>query len=287
MLEPTLRRGGFVLVAILVAAAGSSAHSEPVTKVLAFSAAELVKAPAQSWITNGGNVYNQRYSTLSQINRGNIDQLKAVWRVSLNGSGLGQGYSQQAQALFHEGVLYVVTGADDVFAVSPEMRRYVATGIANDVRIRGPQQGLFDALYSRNQLQLEYESTMTRNAAQAYAARAGNCLSLVIMTAAFAKEMGLKVTQLPGGEIVPAMERGVIDAFEYNNPTSDMRFGAQDVAKKIVKAIKDQEFKKVQVQIQGEEIRVTAPARDELQAVIAFLRGQDFGIELKFGNYRS
>lgn len=45
------------------------------------------------------------------------------------------------------------------------------------------------------------------------------------------QEMGLKVTQLPGGEIVPAMERGVIDAFEYNNPTSDRRFGAQDVAK--------------------------------------------------------
>ena len=45
------------------------------------------------------------------------------------------------------------------------------------------------------------------------------------------QELGCKVTQLPGGEIVPAMERGVIDAFEYNNPTSDMRFGAQDVAK--------------------------------------------------------
>jgi len=43
--------------------------------------------------------------------------------------------------------------------------------------------------------------------------------------------MGLRVTQLPGGEIVPAMERGVIDAFEFNNPTSDRRFGAQDVAK--------------------------------------------------------
>jgi TRAP-type mannitol/chloroaromatic compound transport system substrate-binding protein len=43
--------------------------------------------------------------------------------------------------------------------------------------------------------------------------------------------MGLAVAQLPGGEIVPAMERGVIDGFEYNNPTSDSRFGAQDVAK--------------------------------------------------------
>ena len=45
------------------------------------------------------------------------------------------------------------------------------------------------------------------------------------------QEMGMKVTQLPGGEIVPALERGVIDAFEFNNPTSDRRFGAQDVAK--------------------------------------------------------
>jgi TRAP-type mannitol/chloroaromatic compound transport system substrate-binding protein len=42
--------------------------------------------------------------------------------------------------------------------------------------------------------------------------------------------MGVSVTQLPGGEIVPALERGVIDAFEFNNPTSDRRFGAQDVA---------------------------------------------------------
>jgi len=43
--------------------------------------------------------------------------------------------------------------------------------------------------------------------------------------------MGMSVAQLPGGEIVPAMERGVIDAFEFNNPSSDIRFGAQDVAK--------------------------------------------------------
>jgi TRAP-type mannitol/chloroaromatic compound transport system substrate-binding protein len=43
--------------------------------------------------------------------------------------------------------------------------------------------------------------------------------------------MGVAVTQLPGGEIVPAMDRGVIDAFEFNNPTSDLRFGAPDVAK--------------------------------------------------------
>jgi TRAP-type mannitol/chloroaromatic compound transport system substrate-binding protein len=43
--------------------------------------------------------------------------------------------------------------------------------------------------------------------------------------------LGAAVAQLPGGEIVPAMERGVIDGFEFNNPTSDKRFGAQNVAK--------------------------------------------------------
>ena len=43
--------------------------------------------------------------------------------------------------------------------------------------------------------------------------------------------MGTKVTQLPGGEIVPALERGVIETFEFNNPTSDRSFGAQDVSK--------------------------------------------------------
>ncbi|SFQ96040.1 TRAP transporter substrate-binding protein [Poseidonocella sedimentorum] len=44
-------------------------------------------------------------------------------------------------------------------------------------------------------------------------------------------KMGMSVAQLPGGEIVPAMERGVIDAFEFNNPSSDKDFGAHDVAK--------------------------------------------------------
>ena len=59
-----------------------------------------------------------------------------------------------------------------------------------------------------------------------------------------------------------------------------------DAAKKIVKAVKEGGFKKTQTSIQGDEIRVTSPSRDELQAVIAALRAQDFGIELKFGNYR-
>ena len=60
----------------------------------------------------------------------------------------------------------------------------------------------------------------------------------------------------------------------------------QDTAKKIQKAIKEGGFKKVQAAIQGDELRVSSPSKDELQSVIAFLRGQDFELELKFGNFR-
>ncbi len=59
-----------------------------------------------------------------------------------------------------------------------------------------------------------------------------------------------------------------------------------DTAKRIVKAIKEQRVKKVQASIQGDEVRVSSPSRDELQQVMALLRGEDFGIELTFGNYR-
>jgi hypothetical protein len=60
----------------------------------------------------------------------------------------------------------------------------------------------------------------------------------------------------------------------------------QETAKKMVKAVKDHGFKKVQVQIQGEELRVTSPSKDDLQGAMALLKGEDWGVELQFGNYR-
>ena len=60
-----------------------------------------------------------------------------------------------------------------------------------------------------------------------------------------------------------------------------------ETSKKIVKAIKDQGFKKVQASIQGDEIRVSSPSKDELQAVMGYLRTADLGAALKFGNFRS
>lgn len=60
----------------------------------------------------------------------------------------------------------------------------------------------------------------------------------------------------------------------------------QDTAKRISKDIREGGFKKVQVQIQGEELRVSSPSRDTLQEVIAALKSRDYGMELSFGNYR-
>jgi uncharacterized protein YajQ (UPF0234 family) len=59
-----------------------------------------------------------------------------------------------------------------------------------------------------------------------------------------------------------------------------------ETAKKVAAAIKDAKLKKVQASIMGEQVRVSSPSRDDLQEAIALLRGQDFGVELKFGNYR-
>jgi tetratricopeptide (TPR) repeat protein len=83
--------------------------------------------------------------------------------------------------------------AEDVFAIDDAMKRYLAVDIAAELRRKGKRQGLVDALYADNELKLRYDSASTRNAAQAFSARAGNCLSLVIMTAALAKEIGLEV----------------------------------------------------------------------------------------------
>jgi alcohol dehydrogenase (cytochrome c) len=84
----------------------------------AFSADDLTADPKENWITNGGSTFNQRYSPLDQIDTSNVDELKGVWRTHLNGSAVAAKYSAEAQPLVYKGVVYVPTGADDVFAVS-------------------------------------------------------------------------------------------------------------------------------------------------------------------------
>ena len=81
---------------------------------------------------------------------------------------------------------------DSALAISPAMRSYLATKLANRTRSSDRRRLLIEALY-RGDLKLEYDAAMTRTAAQAFDARSGNCLALVLMTAAFGKELGLRV----------------------------------------------------------------------------------------------
>lgn len=59
-----------------------------------------------------------------------------------------------------------------------------------------------------------------------------------------------------------------------------------DAAREIVKYLKDKKLKKVQASIQGDQVRVTSPSKDDLQDAIRVLREHDFGVALQFGNYR-
>lgn len=82
----------------------------------------------------------------------------------------------------------------DLFTMTPAMRDYLRSAqFEGHMRAKGAEQGLVDALYSKGELRLEYDSTLTRTAAQTFDAKIGNCLSLVIMTSAFAKALNMQV----------------------------------------------------------------------------------------------
>jgi quinohemoprotein ethanol dehydrogenase len=83
-----------------------------------FSAQDLAALPTKNWLKIGGDLFNRNYSPIKQVDRDNVANLKAVWRTHLDGSALATKYSGEAQPMVYEGVLYIVTGADDVFALS-------------------------------------------------------------------------------------------------------------------------------------------------------------------------
>jgi Flp pilus assembly protein TadD len=126
-----------------------------------------------------------------------------TWAALLIAFGLAacagpQGPAPFTDALFHDSQFGPPTekvGTADVFALSDEMRRFISENLAyrftaNDARIL---DRLVTALNAKGKLHLEYDASVTRNAAEAFHARAGNCLSLVIMTAAFARALDIQV----------------------------------------------------------------------------------------------
>ncbi|MEJ0008674.1 MAG: PQQ-binding-like beta-propeller repeat protein [Steroidobacteraceae bacterium] len=108
------------ITALAVAAAGAPQSAAPdITAAPAFSGPQLLAAPEANWITNGGSIFNQRYSPLNLINKDNVAGLKALWRTGM-GSGTNFGNAGQAQILEYDGTLFVSNGANDVFALDVE-----------------------------------------------------------------------------------------------------------------------------------------------------------------------
>jgi Tfp pilus assembly protein PilF len=107
----------------------------------------------------------------------------------------------EAAALIHDELFPPsrdVIDPEQVMAMTPKMREFIRgripnayTGTTLMMDARDMRHLLLDALYNRNELQLEYDAGTTRTAAEAFDAKAGNCLSLAMMTAVFAREMGL------------------------------------------------------------------------------------------------
>jgi alcohol dehydrogenase (cytochrome c) len=103
------RRKLLTLAALTIAGSLLAACEPPDTS--------LVALPTNGWPTNGGNWYNQRHSPLMAIDRSNVANLKGLWRTRLGGSGAGAAHSGEAQPLVVDGMIYVPTGASDLFAL--------------------------------------------------------------------------------------------------------------------------------------------------------------------------
>ena len=121
----------WAVLALAAAAAGAEPReSTSIPKSPAFTAEQLLALPESSWITNGGNIFNQRYSPLTLLNRDNVAGLKALWRTGM-GSGAAPGNAGQAQILVADDALYLSNGASDVFAMEVETGRILWAYRAN------------------------------------------------------------------------------------------------------------------------------------------------------------
>ena len=113
-MRPCSRRMVPVLIALGVLLPGAAPVSAADPEI-----DRLLQSPVgKDWVTNGGNLTNQRYSTLRQIDTTNVKQLKGAWMTRLKGSGFGGKYSAEATPLVKDGIMYMVTGNDDVFALN-------------------------------------------------------------------------------------------------------------------------------------------------------------------------
>ena len=184
-----------------------------------FSPATLVK-PSSNWSTNGGSLFNQRYSPLTQLNKSNVAGLKGVWHLNL-GSGGGAQYSGEAQPLVHNGIAYIPTGANDVFAIDiakgQVLWKYTAnlppqmTTVCCGWTSRGV--GLNDKYVFVGQLDGQLKALDIKTGKVAWTTQAEKWQDGFSITAAPLYYDGLVIIGFAGGEIGI---RGRIKAFDAN-----------------------------------------------------------------------
>jgi quinohemoprotein ethanol dehydrogenase len=140
-----LARTALGLAALAATAALSSAVAEAPAhwkQTPAFSKTALAAPPRDNWITNGGALNNQRYSPLNLINRGNVSQLKALWRFSMGENTARPGTSAEDQILTWNGVLYATNGDNDVFAINVETGKPIWTRKGDSAAKSGNPNGI-------------------------------------------------------------------------------------------------------------------------------------------------
>src|ERR1700748_770522 len=128
---------GLLLVALaaIVAACGGSGGTvttsasavAPIAPAPAFTSDELAAGVGKNWITNGGNLSNDRYSSLNEINTENVGQLKGDFVTKIGKEATSAKFSAEGQTLEYEGTMYISDGADDVFAMSSKTGRVLWT----------------------------------------------------------------------------------------------------------------------------------------------------------------
>jgi quinohemoprotein ethanol dehydrogenase len=190
----------------------------------AFRARELTQLPRAGWNTNGGTLDNQRYSPLTQINRDNVANLRAEWRASLGGSGMGPRSANQAQPLVYDGVIYVVTGDNDAFAIDADtgavLWKYAANVDPNVARpccgwaARG--LGMGDGKIFVGQLDAKVVALDQRTGTVAWSIQAEDPKLGFSITSAPLYYDGMVITGFAGGDLGT---RGRVKAFDAKDGT--------------------------------------------------------------------
>src|SRR3954454_11816067 len=113
----------FAALASVIVAVGASGHRSAITPAPAFTASQLVAPAGDNWLTWNGNIFNQRYSTLNQINTDNVKDLKIAFKSSVVLPGVGKkgsavGLNAEGSPIEYNGVLYLPDPKYNVYALN-------------------------------------------------------------------------------------------------------------------------------------------------------------------------